>query len=142
MRRTKETLSAQEGYKLRVVKDYAEELDRLRESLAELEGQTIGSPKLDGMPHGGSQSDAMAGRLIRKQRLEERVRDAERQLRRAINTAKRVIAPLPARMRLFYEAYYIEGYKLEDACSYARVCIRTGNTYVRIANQRQQDCEQ
>jgi hypothetical protein len=45
-------------------------------------------------------------------------------------------------MRLFYEAYYIEEYKLEDACSYARVCIRTGNTYVRIANQRQQDCEQ
>lgn len=132
---TKETLAAKEGYKLRIVRDIADELERLEGALEELRQQTISSPRMDGMPHGSSKGDAMASMLVQKQRMEERVGNASDRLRRAQNVARRIIKPMPAAKRLFYEAYYIENGKLATACAIARVSESTAYRYLRAAGE-------
>lgn len=133
---TKESLSAQEKYKLRTVRDIADEVIRLQERLDELEQQTIASPKLDGMPRSGNTSDAMAAGLIQRQAQAERLQRAQKRLKRAQKAAERIVAPMPARMRLFYQAYYIEGEKLQNACSIARISESTAYRYMRIAGEQ------
>lgn len=128
-------MSPKEAYKLRSVRDIADELERLEDSLEELRRHTIGSPKLDGMPHSPSQGDAMASVMIRKEQLEERVGRASDRLRKAQNAARRVIAGMPAAKRLFFEAYYIERAKIEQACKAARISESTAYRYMRLTGE-------
>ena len=90
---------------------------------------------MDGMPHGSSHGDAMASLLVQKQRMEERVGNASDRLRRAQMIARRIIKPMPAPKRLFYEAYYIENGKLAAACLIARISESTGYRYMRAAGE-------
>lgn len=133
---TKETLTAQEKYKLITVRDIAEEVDRLEERLEELRLHTISSPKLDGMPRSGSQGDAMAVAMIQQQSQVERLERAKKRLKRAQSAARRIVTRLPAPMRLFYEAYYIDGEKVANACAIARISESTAYRYMRIAGEQ------
>lgn len=127
----KETLTERERYKLLLVRDIAEELERLEDHLQELHLQTISSPKMDGMPGGGAQSDPMAVLMIRKQRTEERIAETKERLKKAQSAAKKAIQGLPVAKRLFYEAYFVYGDKLESAAVYAGICQRTGSSYIK-----------
>lgn len=86
---------------------------------------------MDGMPHGSSKGDAMASLLVQKQSMEELVGNASDRLRRAQNVARRIIKPMPAAKRLFYETYYIENGKFSTACAIARISESTGYRYMR-----------
>ena len=77
----------------------------------------------------------MASMLVQRQRMEECVGNASDRLRRAQMTARRIIKPLPAPKRLFYEAYYIENGKLATACSIARISESTAYRYMRAAGE-------
>ena len=111
------------------------EVKILRDGLEELQKKTVSSPRMDGMPKGGGAGDAMAGLLIQKQRQQEKLARAERQLKRRQSAARRVIAPFPAPMRMFFAAYFIDLMKAEDACRYAGVSIRTGSRYIALVKQ-------
>lgn len=137
----KETLTEKEGYKLRLVRDIAEELERLEDSLQELRMQTISSPKMDGMPHASSHGDAMGALMIQKQRAEERVGHAAERLRKAQNAARRIISGMPAAKRLFYEAYYVEHSKVTIACRIARISESTAYRYLRAAGETRKEQE-
>lgn len=134
---TKETLSAQEKYRLRFVRDLQDEVSRLEERLEEMRLQTISSPKMDGMPHGSSTgSEAMVSALIQMQSQEERVKRAKKRLKRAQSAARKAVEQMPAGMRLFFEAYYIDAEKIGTACSIARISESTAYRYMRIAGEK------
>ena len=99
--------------------------------MQELQLQTVSSPKMDGMPGGGSVSDPMAVLMIRKQRTAERIKQTKERFKRAQKDARAVLVGLPVAKRLFYEAYYVEGDKLESAAAFAGICPRTGSNYIK-----------
>lgn len=105
-------------------------LPPLKDSIEELRTQSISSPNLDGMPHGSSNGDASANRLIR---LEKREREYERELARLERLRKacrRAIRPLELRRRIFYESYYIEAEKASRARAEAGIAERTATKYI------------
>ena len=73
----------------------------------------------------------MAGVLIRKQSLEEKLARTSERLRRAQNTARKLIKGMPAAKRIFYEAYYVEHAKHATACRIARISESTAYRYMR-----------
>lgn len=119
-----------------MVRDLVDEAERLQERLDEMQQQTVSSPRLDGMPRGGSQGDAMASALIQRQAQEERLQRAQKRLQKAQKDARRITARLPAPMRLFYEAYYIDSEKIDVSCSIARISESTAYRYIRNTGEQ------
>lgn len=113
------------------MRDLAKEVQKLQDRLDELKRQTISSPKMDGMPRGGSQCDAMASAIIQKERQEQLLASTQRRFERAAKAAQRVVRDLPAGKRLFYAAYYIDGEKQLTACDIAGISESTGYRYMR-----------
>lgn len=109
-------------------------MERQRGYLEELQRQTIGSPNMDGMPKGTSQGDVMDRLMIRKQEAEERLQRAIRRLERSKRTAGRILSRLDVGMARFYEAYYVNGEKLEAAAVFAGVSPRTGSNYIKLVS--------
>ena len=118
-----------------MVRDLVDEVERLQERLDEMQLQTVSSPRLDGMPRGGSQGDAMASMLIQRQAQEDLLQRAQKRLQKAQKDAERITVRLPAPMRLFYAAYYIDGEKFDAACSIARISESTAYRYLRAAGE-------
>lgn len=115
--------------------DLQEELDRLRECLRELELQTVGSPRTDGMPRGSGGGDAMAGRVISKELLEQKIRTAERALKKSRAAGGKALRNVKAPLRMFCEAFYLEAASFEEALIYARINKRTAERYTAMINR-------
>ena len=128
-------LTDKERHMLRRARDLADEVERLRENLRELELQTISSPNMDGMPHGSGAGDALARRVIRKEKIESKLRSAERALNRSRTVGGKALRGVKASMRMFCEAYFIGAASLEESCRYARIDERTGERYCAIVNK-------
>lgn len=121
---------------LLIVKKDVEEVEAQEDYLEELRRQTISSPNMDGMPHGSAQGDAMARLMIRKQKAEERLKYAKEQLERSRQEARRILFRFSTPQRRFYEAYYVEGEKLETAAMFAGVSLRTGTRYIGQVSEK------
>lgn len=137
MRLIRETLAEHEKEALTAVQDTAEEVRRLAEGIEELRRQTVSSPRMDGMPRGGGQDDAMSARISRLEDWEKKLRAARRGLARAKRAARLAIARLPAQQRIFYGAYYIDGEKMGTACTLARISARTGSRYAQMVEGKE-----
>lgn len=131
-------LTEQDKWHLRRARDLVDEVARLRDNLREAELQTISSPNMDGMPHGSSDGDAIARQIARKEKLEAKLRTAERALKRSQNLARKALQRVKAPMRMFCEAYFLEAAQLEAACIYARVDKRTGERYRASVNSTEE----
>ena len=93
-----------------------EEIERLKESIAELNEKTISSPCLTGMPHSAGNADRMVEDLIRMEKLQSRLIYKNGKLagaRRAAETAIERIKSIS--MRLFCTAYYLDGKDFDTA---------------------------
>lgn len=121
---------------LLIVKKDVEEVEAQEDYLEELRRQTISSPNMDGMPHGSAQGDAMARLMIRKQQAEERLKYAKEQLERSRQEARHILFRFSTPQRRFYEAYYVEGEKLEAAAMFAGVCKRTACSYIKQVSEK------
>ena len=106
------------------------EIPAIEECIRELRMQTISSPKLDGMPHGGAAGDAMVNRLKRLEKYESELSYNKRRLERLQNATKRAIKGLEMRRRIFYESYYINGEKAAVARAEAGIAERTASKYI------------
>lgn len=120
---------------LRKARDLVDEVERLRDTLKEIDLQTISSPNLDGMPKGSGDGDAMTRRVIRRDKVESKLWSAERALKRARTIGGRALREVKAAMRLFCEAYYLDGASLEESCKYARIDARTAERYRAVINR-------
>ena len=120
---------------MRRARDLADEVGRLRESLREAELQTISSPNMDGMPKGSGDGDAMTRLVIRKDKLQAKLRTAERALKRSQAAGGKALRDVKAPMRMFCEIYFLEAGSLEAACIYARIDKRTGERYSAEINR-------
>ena len=114
---------------LRRARDLADEISRLRDNLREAELHTISSPNMDGMPKGSSDGDAMTRQMIRKDKLQAKLRTADRALKRSRSIAGKALRDVKAPLRMFCEAYFLDAAPLEEACAYARIDKRTGERY-------------
>jgi len=93
-----------------------EEIERLKESIANLNEKTISSPCLTGMPHSAGNADRMVEDLIRMEKLQSRLIYKNGKLagaRRAAETAIERIKSIS--MRLFCTAYYLDGKDFDTA---------------------------
>ena len=90
---------------------------------------------MDGMPHGSSDGDSMTRQIIRKDKLQAKLRAAERALKRSRSTAGKALRNVKAPVRMFCEAYFLDAAPLEEACSYARIDKRTGERYSAEINR-------
>jgi len=98
------------------VRTLKEEIERLKESIADLNGKTISSPCLSGMPHGVGETDRMAERLIRMQKMQSRLVYKEKKLEGARRAARGAIERIQSvGMRIFCTVYYLEGEDFETA---------------------------
>lgn len=123
------TLTERDKWNLRRARDLADEVTRLRENLKEAELYTISSPNMDGMPKGSSDGDAMTRQYIRKDKLQAKLRTAERALKRSRSIAGKALRDVKAPLRMFCEAYFLDAAPMEEACAYARIDKRTGERY-------------
>jgi len=126
-------LTNRDRYMIRRARDLQDELTRLRECLKETEMQTISSPNMDGMPKGGG--DAMTRRIIRKDKLEQKIRTAERAFKRSQTIGSKALRNVKAPLRMFCEAYFFECASFEESCSYARISERSGDGYRAMINR-------
>jgi len=93
-----------------------EEIERLKESISDLNEKTISSPCLTGMPHGVGESDRMVERLIRMQKLQSRLEYKTRKLAGARRAAKAAVENIKSvGMRVFCTAYYLDAMEFEVA---------------------------
>lgn len=93
-----------------------EEIERLKESIADLNEKTISSPCLTGMPHGTGDADRMVERLIRMERLQSRLLYKSRKLAGARRAASMAIEKIHSvSMRIFCTAYYLDAEDFETA---------------------------
>lgn len=132
---TQYLLTDRDKYMLRRARDLVDEVERLRETLREIRLQTVGSPNMDGMPKGGGDGDAMARRIIRKDKIESKLKAAERALNRARTVGGKALRDCRAPVRLFCEAYYLEAGTLEESCKYARIDRRTAERYCAMIGE-------
>lgn len=128
-------LTNRDRYMIRRARDLQDELTRLKECLKEAELQTIGSPNMDGMPHGSGDGDAMTRRIIRKDKLGQKIRTAERALKRSKTIGGKALRNVKAPLRMFCEAYFFECASFEESCAYAGICKRTGDDYRKMINK-------
>ena len=126
---TQYLLTDKDKYMLRRARDLVDEVERLREVLREIRLQTVGSPNMDGMPKGSGDGDAMARRIIRRDKIESKLKAAERALNRARTVGGKALRDCRAPVRLFCEAYYLEAGTLEESCRIARIDRRTAERY-------------
>lgn len=110
-------------------RDLADELDRLRENLQELELHTVSSPKMDGMPKGSTAGDAVGGQVARADSLREKIQRVEKALGKARSAGRKALQGVRAPIRMFCEVYFLENRPLDAACGYARIDKRTGERY-------------
>lgn len=120
---------------LRRIPEIAEELDRLREGLREMELRTIPAQQLDGMPKSYSGTDAMANTLNAVEEQRRRVKLKAAELDRARRRGQKITRKLKASMKMYCQARYIEGRSVEASCAYARISLRTGERYSAIINK-------
>lgn len=120
---------------LRRARDLADEISRLRDNLREAELYTISSPNMDGMPKGSSDGDAMTRQMIRKDKLQNKLKCAERALNRSKSIAGKALRNVKAPMRMFCEAYFLDAATFDEACGYARIDKRTGERYSAEINR-------
>lgn len=116
----------------------ARELMEARDSLAELEGQTIGSPRLDGMPRGSGGHDASASRLIHLDYARRKLDMAERAYKRARHAAEAACEGMEPHMHKFCAAYYAEGFPFEVARTLSGVGDRQCYRYVRMIEGKEE----
>lgn len=128
-------LTNRDRYMIRRARDLQDELTRLKECLKEAELQTISSPNMDGMPHGSGDGDAMTRRIIRKDKLEQKIRTAERALKRSRTIGGKALRNVKAPIRMFCEAYFFECATFEESCTYARISERSGDEYRAMINR-------
>lgn len=128
-------LTNRERFMIRRARDLQDELTRLKECLKEAELQTISSPNMDGMPHGSGDGDAMARKIIRKDKLEQKIRTAERALKRSRAIGTKALRNVKAPIRMFCEAYFFECATFEESCAYARISERSGDGYRAMINR-------
>lgn len=128
-------LTGRDRYMLRRARDLADEVERLRENLKEVELHTVSSPNMDGMPKGSGDGDAMTRQIIRKDKLHSKLRGAEKALKRSRTIAGKALRNVKAPMRMFCEAYFLDASTAEEACAYARVDKRTGERYSAEINK-------
>ena len=114
---------------LRRARDLVDEVARLRDNLREAELHTISSPNMDGMPKGSSDGDIMTRQYICKDKLQAKLRTADRALKRSRSIAGKALRGVKAPLRMFCEAYFLDAAPLEEACAYARIDKRTGERY-------------
>ena len=126
-----EALNERTRSALLAVRAAAQEMHEARESLVELEGQTIGSPKLDGMPKGSGLHDASAARLVHLDYARRKLDRAEREYKRARAAAIDACAGMELHMKKFCEAYYAEGFPFEVAQILSGVSERQCYRYAR-----------
>ena len=128
-------LTERDKWHLRRARDLVDEVTRLRENLKEAELHTISSPNMDGMPKGSSDGDAMTRQYIRKDKLQAKLRGAERAQKRSRTIAEKALRNVRAPMRMFCEAYFLDASTAEEACAYARIDKRTGERYSAEINR-------
>jgi len=120
---------------LREVASIADELDRMREGLREMELRTVPGQRLDGLPRGSGSGDTVANAFSAIEELRRRIQLKEDELDRARRSAERITKKLKASMRMYCQARYIEGRSVEAACAYARISLRTGERYSAVINR-------
>lgn len=125
-------LDEQEKDTLRAARVLLEEIRLREERLDELKTRQISSPKLDGMPKGSGDGDAATARMISIEGREQQIRRDRRRLKRLQGRARRAIAPLNPRQRIFYTEYYLKGSSAETAADEARISGRTATRYLCI----------
>ena len=128
-------MTERDKWHLRRARDLADEVTRLRDNLREAELQTISSPNMDGMPKGSGDGDAIARQIARRDKLQTKLRTAERALKRSRSAAEKALCGVKASMRMFCEAYFLDAAQLEEACAYARINKRTGERYSAEINK-------
>lgn len=90
---------------------------------------------MDGMPKGSGDGDALARQIARKEKLQTKLRGAEKALKRSRAIAGRALRNVKAPMRMFCEAYFLDARTAEEACTYARIDRRTGERYSAEINR-------
>lgn len=120
---------------LRRARDLVDEVERLRDVLKEIELRTISSPSMDGMPKGSGSGDAMAARMIRRDKVEQKLKTAERALKRSRTIGGNALHKVKAPVRMFCEAYFLEAASFDESCAYARISARTGDDYRSEVNR-------
>lgn len=133
--RITQALTERDKWHLRRARDLFDEVTRLRENLKEAELQTISSPNMDGMPKGSGDGDAMTRQVIRKDKLQAKLRGAERALKRSQAAGRKALRNVKAPLRMFCEVYFLEAGSLEASCVYARIDKRTGERYSAEINR-------
>lgn len=97
-------------------RDTLDEEKQMREMIRDIErdAMTLSSPRMDGMPGGGTPGDAMAAYIARKDRA---VKDYERKIKRLEEIREqieRAVAGLDARSRTVMRYRYFKGMEWED----------------------------
>ena len=128
-------MTERDKWHLRRARDLVDEVTRLRDNLREAELQTISSPNMDGMPKGSGDGDAIARQIARRDKLQTKLRTAERALKRSRSAAGKALRGVKAPMRMFCEVYFLEAGSAEAACAYARIDKRTGERYSAEINR-------
>lgn len=108
---TKEKLKEYRSLKL--------ERDKLAEMVRELEAEIYGprSPKLDGMPHGGSSPhSSVEAAALRHADLLERYRQKAQELSAALVEIEKAIETLAPRERTLIRLHYAQGLTWEEVC--------------------------
>lgn len=122
------------------------EIGRREEGLREMRQRTIGSPRIDGMPGGGSNADAATGRLIRIETL-------ERELKRERSKAERMQKATRNRLRslrdtgmsekehIFCDAYFCTALDVYHSSILAGVSERTAMRYIKAASLKEEQTQ-
>ena len=90
---------------------------------------------MDGMPKGSGDGDAIARQIARRDKLQTKLRTAERALKRSRTAAAKGLQKVKAPLRMFCEAYFLDAAPLDEACAYARIDKRTGERYSAEINR-------